>query len=159
MRNTLFLSLIVTFLMGCKQRSKEVDISNSAPESAELKKPMIRSIDFNGVTGDFGVSLNGDNAYIVVKAKVSKRIEIPHRDGLKLLEGFYGILGIEAYRGNKSDDRQTSIHYLVNIHDEMPGRYSEEWVDYVIPKDRVLLEPTLNTWFESMQRAKEQAEQ
>lgn len=80
-------------------------------------------------------------------------------DGLSLLEGFYAIPRIGEYRGKKSDDRQTSIQYLVVIHDEMPEHYSDEWVDYVIPKDSVVLHPELNAWFENMRAAKKLADE
>ena len=85
-------------------------------------------------------------------------MEISYSNGLSLLEGFYAIPRIEEYRGKESDDRQTSVQYLVVVYDEMPEHYSTDWVDYVIPKDIVALHPELNAWFENMRATKKQAE-
>jgi len=111
---------------------------------------MIRTISFNDASGKIGVELNGDRAFLRRDTPERQRTEIPYADGLKLLEGFYAISGVEAYRGKDTDDRQTSIQYLVNIYDEMPERYSDEWVDYVIPKDSISINSELETWFENM---------
>jgi len=62
------------------------------------------------------------------------------------------------YRGKKSDNRQTSIQYLVVIYDEMPQHSSDDWVDYVIPKDSVALNPELKAWFEDMRTTQKQAD-
>jgi hypothetical protein len=159
MRAALILTLIGALTVGCEQQPKVDDSNNTAPASPKSEKPMIRSIGFNGDKEDFGIQLNGKHAFLRIETKPRKRIEIPYDEGLRLLETFYGISGIEEYRGKKSDDRQTSIHYLVDIHDEMPARYSEEWVDYVIPKDKVPLHPEINKWFQAMNAAKTSAEQ
>ncbi|WP_379713232.1 hypothetical protein [Haloferula chungangensis] len=119
---------------------------------------MIRSISFNDRNGDIGVELNGDRAFLRQDSPEHTRAEIPYHDGLNLLEGFYDIPRIEEYRGKKSDNRQTSIQYLVVIYDEMPQHYSDEWLDYVIPKDSVALNPELNAWFENMRTTKRQAD-
>lgn len=159
MKTALILSLLVTMFVGCKEHSKNAPLKEGGPNAAKLAKPLIRDISINSDTQRFGIELNGDKAFYRLEAEIPERKEIPYRDGLKLIEGFYGIPGIEEFRGQKSDNRQTSIHYLVNIYDEMPERYSKELVDYVIPKDRVAFHSEIREWFESMQAANKLAEQ
>lgn len=154
MRTALILALAIASLCSCERRSKDATLTTSALEGADLKKPMIRTISFNGSNGNFGVELNGDRAFLRQDSIVPKRIEMSYRHGLKLLEEFYAIPGIEEYRGKESDDRETSIQYLVDIYDEMPEYYSDEWVDYIIPKDTVAHHPQLNAWFQNMRTAK-----
>ena len=158
MRSALILSFGVLSLVGCERQAKEVAEASSVSSEVKLEKPMIRTISFNDTNGDIGVELNGDRAFLRQDSPEHKRTEIPYHNGLSLLEGFYAIPRIEEYRGKKSDDCQTSIQYLVVIYDEMPEHYSEEWVDYVIPKDSVELHPELNAWFEDMRAAKELAD-
>ncbi len=158
MRNALTLTLAVAFLFSCERQTREATNTISVIDEVESEKPMIRTIRFNDTNGKIGVELNGDRAYLRQDSVEHKRTEIPYRDGLNLLEEFYAIPRIEEYRGKKSDDRQTSIQYLVVVYDEMPERYSEDWVDYVIPKDSVTLHPELNAWFENMRATKRIAE-
>ena len=117
---------------------------------------MIRTISFNDESGEIGVEINGESAFLRRDAPEQQRTEIPYADGLQLLEGFYATSGVEEYRGKESDNRQTSIQYLVNIYDEARERYSEEWVDYVIPKDGVSINSELIKWFENMRTTHEQ---
>lgn len=129
------------------------------PKVDKVGATMLRSIRFYGTDNDFGIELNGSSAFVTIDSQVQSRIEIPYDKGLRLLEDFYAIKRIEEYRGRASDDRQSSIHYLVNIFDMKPDHYSEDWVDYVIPKDRVPQQADLNAWFEAMRETKEEAEQ
>lgn len=158
MRSALILSFGVLFLVGCERRAKEGAEAGSVSSEVKSEKPMIRAISLNDTNGKIGVELNGDRAFLRQDSPEHKRTEIPYRDGLRLLEGFYAIPGIEEYRGKKSEDRKTSIQYLVAIYDEMPERYYEEWVDYVIPKDSVERHPELNAWFEDMRATQELAD-
>lgn len=150
MRNALTLTLAIACLLSCERQTKKAIEGMSLSDGVEPEKVMIRYIRFNDKDGNFGVELNGDRAYLRQESEEHKRTEIPFRDGLSLLEGFYAIPRIEEFRGKKSDNRKTSSHYLVFVYDEIPERYSEDWVDYVIPKDRVALHPELGAWFENM---------
>jgi hypothetical protein len=158
MRNALSLTLVIACLFSCERKTTEAKETISVNDRVESEKPMIRYIRFNDSDGNLGVELNGDRAYLRQDSVEHKRTEIPFRDGLSLLEGFYAIPRIEEFRGKKSDDRQTSIQYLVFVYDEMPERYSEDWVDYVIPKDSVALHPELGAWFENMRTTEKIAE-
>jgi hypothetical protein len=158
MRNALTLTLAIACLFSCERKTTKTTETISVTDRVEAEKSMIRYIHFNDTDGDIGVEINGDRAFLRQDSVGHKRTEIPYRDGLSLLEGFYAIPRIEEYRGKKSDDRQTSIQYLVVIYDEMPEHYSEEWVDYVIPNNSVELHPELNAWFESMRTTKEIAD-
>ena len=117
---------------------------------AKAKRPMIRWIRFYGTDQDYGIELNGEQAFLRQESIEPNRIEISYEKGLKLLEDFYSLPRIETYRGKDTDNRQTSIHYLVNIFDEMPQRYSEDWVDYVFVKDELDSFPELKEWFGRM---------
>ena len=156
MKTALIISLLVTMFVGCKERSTNATVKEVKPAAVELAKPLIRDISINSGSERFGIELNGDRAFFRLQAEVPERKEIPYGEGLRLLEGFYSISGIEEYRGKDSDDRQTSVQYLVNIYDEMPERYSKDWVDYVIPKNEVSANTELQAWFESMQTMKRQ---
>jgi hypothetical protein len=158
MRSALILAFGVLSLVGCERQAKELAEASSVSSEVEVGKPMIRTISFNDTDSDIGVEINGDRAFLRQDSLEHKRTEIPYLDGLSLLEGFYAIPRIEEYRGKKRDDRQTSIQYLMVIYDEMPEHYSEEWVDYVIPKNSVELHPELNAWFENMRTTKERAD-
>lgn len=158
MRNALTLTVSIACLFSCERQTTKATERIAVPDRVESEKPMIRYIRFNDTDGNLGVELNGDRAYLRRDSVEPKRTEIPFRDGLSLLEGFYAIPQIEDFRGKKSDHRQTSIHYLVFVYDEMPERYSEGWVDYIIPKGSVALHPELGAWFENMRRTKRIAE-
>ena len=157
MRTVLILALALASLFSCERQSKDTTKTSSVTDGVESKKPMIRTISFNDTDGKIGVELNGDRAFWRQDSIEHTRTEIPYRNGLNLLEGFYAIPRIEEYRRKESDNWQTSIQYLVVIYDEMPEHYSKEWVDYVIPKDSVALHPELNAWFENMRTTQKQA--
>jgi len=150
MRTVIFISLLFTFFVGCKEKSEEAEVVTPAIEGSKAVIPMIRAIRFFGTEEDFGIELNGERAFLQQESITPNRIEIPYEHGLELLEDFYSIPGIENYRGKKSDDRQTSVYYLVHIFDEMPQHYSEEWVDYIIPKNKLDSLPRVKEWFDSM---------
>ena len=152
----IFLGLLTLF--SCERQSNKTAETTIASDIFESERSMIRTISFNDASGKIGVEINGDRAFLRKDTPEHQRTEIHYADGLKLLEGFYAIPGVGAYRGKKSDNRQTSIHYLVDIYDEMPERYSEEWVDYVIPKNGISTNLELVTWFENMRATKKQAE-
>lgn len=158
MRTDLIIVITVASLFSCERQSQEATKTTSVSDGVESKKPMIRTISFNDANGEIRVELNGDRAFLRQDSMEHTRAEIPYRDGLNLLEEFYAIPRIEEYRGKESDNRQTSIQYLVVIYDEMPQHYSDEWVDYVIPKDSVALNPELNAWFENMRTTQKQAD-
>jgi hypothetical protein len=156
MKFALIISLLVTMFVGCKERSTNATVKEVKIDVADLAKPLIHYISINRIGERFGIELNGDQAFFRLETEVPERKKIPYCDGLRLLEGFYSISRIEAYRGKVSDDRQTSMQYLVNIYDEKPERYSKKWVNYVIPKNDVAANAELNAWFESMQAMKKQ---
>ena len=158
MRNALTLTLAVALLFSCERQTRDATKTIYVNDGVESEKSVIRTILFNDTNGNIGVEINGDRAYLRQDSIEHKRTEIPYRDGLNLLEGFYAIPRIEEYRGKKSDDRQTSIQYLVVVYDEEPQHYSEYWVDYVIPKNSVALHPELNAWFENMRTTKKLAD-
>ena len=152
----IFFGLLTLF--SCERQSNKTAETTIASDIFGSERSMIRTISFNDASGKIGVEINGDRAFLRKDTPEHQRTEIPYADGLKLLEGFYAIPGVEAYRGKESDNRQISIHYLVDIYDEMPERYSDEWVDYVIPKDGISTNPELVAWFENMRTTKKQAE-
>ena len=158
MRTSVIFTIIgLLTVSGEKRLEEDADIH----ESSESQSPstLLRTISFYGTDNDYGIELNGDKAFMRIEPKPIKRIEIPYEDGLQLLEGFYTISGIEDFRGKASDNRQTSLHYLVMTYDQIPERYSEDWVDYVIPKSEVPNHPEIRAWFDKMSQAKEMAEQ
>ncbi|GAA5118760.1 hypothetical protein JIN84_22690 [Luteolibacter yonseiensis] len=157
MRAALIPLLIGLSLAACKQEGLDSRAATPVSETRVPEKPMIRSIRSVGTDDAFGVMLNGDRATFSQGSAKSNRINLPYAEGLKILEDFYAIPGIEAYRGKKSDNRQTSIHHLIHVYDEMPERYSEEWVDYVIPKDKVAGNPPLAKWFAAIDTLRERA--
>jgi hypothetical protein len=151
------LSLSLILFSSCERKqqiTKSVSIDNQ--EEKAKKKDLTRSIRFYGTDDDFGVVLGDQEAFLHQSAVSPQQIDISHDIALSLLEDFYAIPSIEEFRGKPSDNRQTSIQYLIQIYDEMPQYYSEDWVDYVIPKDQVALHPKLDKWFQQMHTLREQ---
>ena len=151
---TLTLLLAAALLAGCQKKntttaSKAAPIAEEAPE----RKPLIRSLIYSATDETYMVTVNGDKGdFQLDKWKVKERIneEIPFATASGLIEDFYAIRGIEDYRGKHSDNRQTAIHHLIMIYDERPDRYSEDTVDYVIPKKGVEPESPLGQWLERL---------
>ena len=142
------LCLIPLLLFGCEKGSDHTAVPSRSPESSEAPKPMIRLIWFAGGKKHQGIELNGDRAYRQHGPSGTEKSEIPYEEGLKLIEEFYAIPGIERLRGTKNQPRENSTHYIIAIYDEKPGRYSKDWVDYLIPKD--IADPQIRGWLDKM---------
>lgn len=121
---------------------------------------MIRSIDVNLEEESIGIQLNGDKARLVINPYGKERIyyDIPYQDGLALLEQFYSIKNVKLRRGKASDERYDSKQYIVNIYDEMPERYSDDWIDYIYPKEESSTDTDFSAWLAAMKLAKIQAQ-
>ena len=85
------------------------------------------------------------------------KVEVPPEKVIALIDDFYGIPGIESFRGKKSDNRQSALQYLIVVYDEAEGRYSEETVDYVIPKDSIESGSPFHRWLKNMEALRNQA--
>ena len=122
---------------------------------------MIRSIDVNFGKERIGIELNGEKARLVINPYSKKRdyFTIPYSEGLALLERFYNIQNVEDHLGKSSNKLYESTQYIINIYDEMPSRYSDDWIDYVYPKDESVKDADFSEWLAAMQTAKKQAEQ
>ena len=151
----LFIISLFFVLSSCERSVENTVDSGSEAQAKELDKAMIRFISFYGTDDSIGIELNGDRAFLRKKdsAPNRERFEIPYDDGLRLIETFYDISDIEKFRGTESDDRQTSVHHLISVYDENPEYYSEEWIDYVIPKAIVHNYPEIHKWFTDIQDA------
>jgi len=147
---SIFILLVCTTFSGCRQEEPPVVTEPETEASDQAQRPPIRIIRFYGTNKSFGIELNGERAFLTQNTTPKIKLEIPFDDGLSLLEGFYKISGIERYRGSDDDERTTSIQYLIHIYDEMADRKFGEWVDYIVPKDRLSSDPELVNWFERM---------
>lgn len=121
------------------------------------EKPLIRVLRFVGGDDDYGIEVNGNEGFLR-QDDGAKRPGISFERAAGLLEEFYAIPGIEGYRGKKSDNRQSAIHYLIFVYDEVPSRYVEETVDYVIPKAEVKEGSPTAVWLEKMRRLREEVQ-
>lgn len=141
---------------GCNENAA----SSSKPRpdvTVDADKPLIRWLRFVGTNDDYGILVNGQRGYLDQEGGSARKVEVPPEKVIALIEDFYGIPGIESFRGKKSDDRQSALQYLVVVFDEAEGRYSEENVDYVIPKDSVETGSPFHRWLKNIEALRNQA--
>ena len=153
MKRPLILFILILGLNSCKEPSTTTNTqteTNNQPDT-ETEKTLLRYITFYGSDDDYGIELNDDQAFLKCDKPKKTKIEIDFNEAFQLIEEFYEINRIEAFKGTDKDDRQTSLQYLINIYDERPNRYSDDWVDYVIPKDQVANNKDLDIWLNRMQ--------
>jgi len=150
-----------TILVSCEKQAENRISSNEAAKVEKTEQAMIRSIDVNIGKERVGIQLNGKKARLTINpySKERERFEISYSEGLNLIERFYNIKNVESHRGKPSDNLYESTQYIVNIFDEMPTRYSEDWVYYVYPKDKSGSDHDFRSWLDAMQSAKKHAEQ
>lgn len=153
----IIIAAAIPLLGGCNEKAAH----SSPPAAPEVKvhadKPLIRSFRFVGTHDDYGIELNGQQGFLHQEGDGRKLMEVPAEKVIALIEGFYGIPDIESFRGKKSDNRQSALQYLVAVYDEAEGRYSEEYVDYVIPKDSIESGSPFHRWLKGMEALRSQA--
>ena len=147
MRSLLLYAIISISLVACKQTKENRIVEATPAETEKTERPIIRWIRFYGTDDSYGVELNGERAFYRAR---EHRAPVAYERGLALLEDFYGIPGIANYLGRADTVRNTDDSFLITIFDELPQHYSEEWVDYVIPKGNVALDNGLDNWFSAM---------
>ena len=114
------------------------------------KKPLIRSIRTFGTGDNFGIELNGDRAFLNQDARQPKRREISFEDGENLLSEFYSIKELESFSGAKIQNKRTDTHLWINVYDEKPEKYSQDWVAYAIPRELLTSDAAIIQWLKSL---------
>ena len=161
MKTTLLATLALVLLVSCNKRTENASAPEDDASKAISERAMIRTIDVNLEEEEIGIQLNGDRAQLVINPYSKDRIyyDIPYPDGLALLEQFYSIKNAKLHRGKKSDDRYDSKQHIVNIYDEMPEHYSDEWIDYIYPKEESATDADFSAWLAAMKSANIEAQQ
>ena len=153
----LILLLAVAVFAGCQKKPVTTTAGSGGAVGVSQEKPLIRVLRFVGGEDDYGIEVNGNEGFLR-QDDGAKRPGISFERAAGLLEEFYAIPGIEGYRGKKSDNRQSAIHHLIFVYDEVPSRYEEETVDYVIPKAEVREGSPTAVWLEKMRRLREEVQ-
>jgi hypothetical protein len=148
---------------GCKKREEAMDFAaNLVPQVHDVsKKHLIRSIRTYGTHDNFGIELNGDRAFLNQDARKPKRREIPFEVGESLVEEFYSIKELESFSGTKIQNQRTDTHLWINVYDEKPEKYSEDWVAYAIPRELLTSDAPIVQWLKSLDhmRSNQESEQ
>ncbi|MBK1854754.1 hypothetical protein JO972_07275 [Verrucomicrobiaceae bacterium 5K15] len=143
---------LTAFLLGCEKREETV-VSAAASEprtDGNSRDGYIRVIRTYGTDDNFGIELNGDEAFLRQDAHEPKRREISFSVGEKLVEEFYSIKDLERFSGSKISNQRTDTHLWINVFDERPDKYSEDWVAYAIPNELLDSDVPIAKWVKSL---------
>ena len=150
----------LTVLVSCEKQERIQTRSSESPDTADSERTVFCSIDVNIGEERVGIELNGKKARLQINPYSKERqcLEISYHQGLRVLEQFYSISNVEEHRGDPSDDRQESTQFIVNLHDEMRQRHSQDWVDYIYSKDKSDSNREFSDWLASVESLKVQTE-
>lgn len=119
---------------------------------AIAEKPLIRSIRIYGTEDDFGIELNGDQAFLLQEAREPERKKISFEVGEKVVNQFYLVKDLESFNSKKIQQHDTDTHLFINVYDEKPEKYSEEWVAYAIPLELLNSDTPIAVWVKSLDK-------
>lgn len=152
MKTSVACLILAAFLFGCEKREATVesaaDLGSKTVKSSRASH--IRVIRIYGTDDNFGIELNGNQAFITQDAYKPKRREISFSVGEELIEGFYSIKDLESFSSSKISNQNTDTHLWINVFDERPDKYSEDWVAYAIPNELLDSEVPIVKWVKSL---------
>ena len=141
---------LIVILTSCRE---ELSLPSSENRSdrveAEVtyKRPSIRWIRTYGTKNGFGIELNGDRAFLREDGFSGARTEIPREEGDILFNDFYRIKNLEGYSDSKVENPRTATYVWIQVFDERPQYYSEEWVGYGLPMSELDENTSFADWF------------
>lgn len=155
MKVSLVTFIAFTFFVSCGRQEEESAGLNESAKVTNPERTMIRSINVNTGKERIGIELNGERARLIINpySKEREYLTIPYCEGLALLEQFYSIKNVKNHLGESSDRLYEASQYIVNIYDDMPGRYSDDWIYYVYPKNESMSDGDFRGWLAAMQSA------